>query len=449
MPITVEYDNYELKDLTELKERYKQSDQLEIEALTLKSFVRDISWGTGEEKLIAVENLITPKEIDSLEPVIMGMYSAQQDKKFSVQFKDDIFNLNTEGIDHLIGTIAGDVLLYSNFKSISVKDIDFSDSSQKTFFSGPNIGVDSLRKSFFNDTLKGSNRPIVAFSVKPRMGQTIDVYKKIYEEACKGKIDLIEDDERLIDPVYCRFEDRVDVMAELQEKYGTKFSVNITGALPNMLVRLKYAFNKGIRFVKVDPLVTGFDSLRYVSKMIKSCYKNNIAITCYPDANGMYRCLSRELILKLTRLCGGDIIYTATPQWARMDDAYTTQKYMRNIGDIEKKYKLHKILLEDINGLGLKSSLPTISNGCDICSAEMIQFIYRNNYSHENFGFYVGGGIANFPAKLDEAVKEWMGCCKYTSSKKRKDYTNYNYKYRNQMEQAGINLFQIDKEMGK
>ncbi|RCX19510.1 ribulose 1,5-bisphosphate carboxylase large subunit-like protein [Anaerobacterium chartisolvens] len=449
MSIVITYNNFILKEEEKIKERMgKFSGDVSIEAL--RSFARDVSWGTYADELTAIDKTIDGWEsVKDFQPSIEPEYLASDKKQFTLTFKDDFFNFESEGVDHFIATIAGDVLTYSYFYKIQVADFCLNSDVYREYFKGPNIGIDRIYKEFLKDTVITDLRPIVAFSIKPRMGLTIDKLKKVCEEVSKGEIDIIEDDERIIDPIYCPFTSRVDIMANLQRSYKTKFSVNITGSIEKMIERLRYAHSKGIKFVKIDVLVTGFDSLRLVSEYIRTKLDSQVAITCYPDAIGMYRHLSREFILKMSRLCGADIIYTGTPQWARMDDEFSKEKYDINIKYLQDRLYTQRLLLDSIEGFSVKDSLPTISNGCDISNAELIQFIYRKAFNHHKFAFYVGGGISGFPATLKESTKEWMNCIKHTANKSLDDYDNYKYRFLEKMLEAGIETFEIKKEMGK
>jgi ribulose 1,5-bisphosphate carboxylase large subunit-like protein len=449
MSVIITYDNFTLKDQEDIRKRMPNfAGDVPIEVL--RGFARDVSWGTYTDELIAIDNTIAGWEkVKDFQPRIDPEYLAADKKQFTLTFRDEVFNFSSEGVDHFIATIAGDVLTYSYFKSIQVADFTFDSDSHRSFFAGPNIGVDKLYNEFLKGTIGSDTRPILAFSIKPRMGLDINMYEKICMEVSKGEIDLIEDDERLIDPAYCPFKERVNVMARLQSKCKSRFSANITGPIDKMIERINYAHSKGIKFVKIDVLVTGFDSLRKISEYIRTELNSEVAITCYPDAIGMYRNLSRKFILKLARLCGADIIYTGTPQWSRMDDEFSKGQYEINVKDLQNKLDNHLLLLNNIQGFDIKDSLPTISNGCDISNAELIQFIYRKAFNHYKFAFFVGGGISGFPTTLEKTTREWMSCIKYTASRSLKEYNNYNYKYLTEMHEAGINIFEIKKEMGQ
>ncbi len=427
-----------------------QIDNDYIDAKVTESLVRDISWGTYTEDLksIAKKHPNYIEKVKLYEPKIEPRFNAVTEGKFALTFKDEMFDLDSEGIDHFIATIAGDVLAYRGIKKIQVKDFEFDEQIYSNFFSGPKYGIAELYNNFFKKTLKGVERPILAFSVKPRLGLNENEYGLIYEMAAKGGVDLIEDDERLIDPIYCRFESRAKVMASIQSKYNSKFSINITGPIDKMKNRIDFVAALGLNFVKVDVLVTGFDSLREVSRYIQE-KTYDIAITCYPDISNSYRNLSKEFIIKMARLCGADIIYTSTPNWSRVGTDFDETEYYKNLQNIERKLESHKILLEPIGSSSIKTSLPTISNGCNISHAELIQSVYKKIFNiSDKYAFFVGGGISDYPkGDIERAIKEWIACMEYTAKKDLNDYKNYNYSDREALEDNNIRLFNLEKEL--
>ena len=440
MSISVVYSNFTLDEAN-----------VENGSGILNTIKKDISWGTKEDKLLALSHLEKKNKWRHLEyqPEIPSQEAAVNYKGFKMKFRDEQFNFESEGVDHFIGTIAGDILKVRGIESITVEDFEFDGEIYRNFFRGPNIGVENIYK-MLNKTVGKVNRPILAFSVKPRMGLTIDEYEVIYREAMKGGVDIIEDDERLIDPMYCPFEKRVELMARLQNEGNTKFSVNITGPTEKMLMRLEKAYSLGIRIVKIDVLVTGFDSLKSISDYIRDKMKGEVAITCYPDAVGSYRNLSRQFILKMARLCGVDIVYAGGPYWARLDGTTDFEKRKENnASDLLKKYNLYQVLLSEIRGFeNLKSTLPTMSNDCDISYAELVQKIFlRDHEGFYQYGLFIGGGMSAFPAKLSEAIEEWLRCLVYTAGANPNDLENYKYKHRTKMEKTGLKMVNLKEEI--
>ncbi len=267
--------------------------------------VNDVCWGSGASDYSAVKQLLKEDNWEKYRPKVQPL-TEDDPSSFELKFCDDFFNFEAEGVNHFIGTIAGDILLNSKIERLDVDDFRI-DAETSKYFPGPNYGIDGVYK-LFEENNQDLNRPLLAYSIKPRMGCTIDQFKAIFSEAAKGGVDIIEDDERLVDPVYCPFCDRVIMAEKLKKEYPkTYYSANITGPLDKMRERVKFAQKHDIKFVKLDVLVTGFDALLEITKFIRN-EDYDIRITVYPDAIGKYRNLSRNFVCKMARICGADII---------------------------------------------------------------------------------------------------------------------------------------------
>ncbi len=438
MSIRVFYDEFEAKNTgseQEIKSRFK----------------KDISWGTFKDDLYAVRKLCGDEAANrwyEFEPTIENIPNGRHsDKRFMLEFRNESFNFKSEGIDHFIGTIAGDVLRYNTIsENLTVDDFEITSPEILELFPGPNVGIEGIYNELLARTLKGINRPILAYSVKPRMGLTAVDYAKIFEEASKAKIDIVEDDERLIDPVYCPFEERVDRISALQKRYSTLYSVNITGPQNEAIKRLNYAAKKGIKIVKLDVLVTGFDTLRAVALEIKEKYERKIAVTVYPDIIGSYRNLSRKFVLKMARFCGADIIYAGSPNWSRFGhEGYQIKEALEPI------YYIHNVLSAEVpNAKHIKATLPTITNDYHASRAELVTALFRKFYNHYKYAFFVGGGISCFPSNLKDAIKEWISCLEQASNCSIANYKGYSFdKYEEKFANIGWSIMDVEGAIKK
>lgn len=411
--------------------------------------VRDSSWGTFVENLYAAEKSCrngVAKRWKRIEPELKNLVSGRfHDERFSLTFPKENFNFKTEGIEHFISTIAGDILLNPSIEQIEVDDFHIKEPELYKYFPGPNVGIDQLYNDIFSETLGKFYRPILAFTVKPRLGLNVEDYQSLFTQAAKGGIDIIEDDERLIDSPHCPFRERVDAIAKIQKSYKTVYSVNITGTFEDAIQRLDYAVNKGIKMVKFDVLVTGFETLRRVALHIKDKYDSKVAITVYPDAYRAYRHLSRKFILKMSRLCGADIIYAGSPHWARYEKEGGPLK-----DSIEPIHTMHRVLSEKINGAShIKETLPTITNDQHPTRTEIITVFFRKYYdNHFKYAFFVGGGIGGFPDTLNNAVGEWLKCIKHAMTCDISNYKEYNFdKYEKAFEKIGWKRLDIKRAL--
>jgi ribulose 1,5-bisphosphate carboxylase large subunit-like protein len=384
-------------------------------ASTVDTMRRDLSWGTYVEQLSAAEELCGAGARDRwtrLEPELVDLEDGWPPSQFMLRIPDDNFDIESEGIDHLIGTIAGDVVLSNQFTSIEVDDITFEGDAYTSVFPGPSLGVDAVYDDLLKTTLGGVPRPILAFSVKPRRGLTLDDLEALYREAAAGGVDIVEDDERLIDPPECRFEDRVKLLGELQTSNHSLYSPNITGDIERALIRLDACIKAGIRVVKIDVLVSGFEVLRRIASEVQR-KGLSIAITVYPDAYGAFRQLSRRFILKAARLCGADIIYAGSPVWSRYEAPIESD--LRDA--LEPIHLRHEFLAASLpESPYVKSTLATITNDQHPSRAELLTAAFRKYKGHYRYGFFVGGGIAAFPGSIREGVEVWKRCLEHAAT---------------------------------
>src|SRR5438132_8941609 len=192
--------------------------------------------------------------------------------------------------------------------------------------------------------------------------------------------------------------------------------------------------------VKFVVLVCGFDVLRKVELTIREDDCSGIAMTVYPDAYSAYRKLSRNFILKLSRLCGADIIYAGSPIWARYE------KEGGPIRDaIEPVFSMHRMLSEPIpNASHVKGTLPTITNDQHPSRAEVITAWMRKQFKHYQYAFFVGGGLSGFPDNLTVSVKEWLNCLRHASVEDLSNYAPYNFdKYEAEFNKIGWTSIEV------
>lgn len=417
--IIIVYEEFKANERSVDVQSVSEKDRITTASYKAKNSIKnDVTYGT-HKLLVAAECAIQNPSWKYYEPIIKNYPNYRiTDSRFELHLSPKQFNIESEGIDHFIGTIAGDILDNSNIEKISVSDFRFPE-GMSYIFPGPNLGSDKILELFrepkinhcmhskdtklYKDKNQSSdtiNRPLVAFSYKPRMGYSISEFETLYKLAAESGVDIIEDDERMIDPIYCPFEERIKIAAKLQETYKhTKFSANITGSLEKAKERLEIAHINGIKFVKIDVLVTGFETLRQIACLIRD--RNlEMGITVYPDTK-TYRKLSREFILKMSRLCGADIIYAGSPYWSR-----DLKDYQPIYSAMDELYERHAMLRSEIPWCpNLKRTIPTLTNDFNFNYCELVTAYLKKHYNHTNYAFFIGGGISAFPTTISDAVK--------------------------------------------
>lgn len=295
-------------------------------------------------------------------------------------------NFDTEygGLPLLIGTIAGDVLGLDGIDRIEVHDV-FMPKSFTSHFRGPALGIEGFRKK-----LENKDRPVLAFSVKPRLGLDSNSFARICREAAEGGVDMVEDDERLVNPLYCGMEERAKKTSRMVHDAGKLYSLNITGRAEKIVEIAEKAIAQWeVDSLKIDVLPAGFAALQAVSEYIHGLtVDRKLPITVYPQMystwcnhkNNFF--INRKVILKMIRLVGGDIVYAASPREqaiGRMDvDAIPAIK------------EYHKALKDE--WIGLLPSLPTLTGGIRPGTLQVVYDLFGNNV-----GYFVGGAIAAHP----------------------------------------------------
>lgn len=430
MSIKVFYSNLSIKQSTNRSQEEIDEDIKKVKTLMR----RDSSWGTFVENLRAAY-LTCGRHLkgncSDTQPNLVNIGDrGPAETNFYLDFPSSNFNFRDESVDHFIGVVAGGIILQPEIQDIEVSNFEFSHSSDYDYFPGPNVGIDRLYRSFLADTLGGSKRPILAFTMKPRFGINVSDVVKLYEAAARAGVDIVEDDERLLNPLSCSIDDRVKAVSDVirRGKYKSIYSVNITGDSEFALRKLEVCAKHSIKMVKIDVLACGFETLRKVATRIRDAHNSDIAITVYPDAYGAYRKLSRPFILRLARLCGADIIYAGSPISSR----YAGEANIK-IG-IDTVHERHAILKERISRAPhIKSTLPTITNDQHPSIAEgIIKGFRKYQANHNQYGFFIGGGISGFPDStnsidIEAAVRFWLSVIGHASSQRLDSYVPMNY----------------------
>lgn len=129
-------------------------------------------------------------------------------KTITLNFPVANFDFDFAGIPLLLNSIAGDILGDPRIENAYIQNIQFPVQVLKSF-KGPKCGVEGVKRK-----LNVFDRPIIAFTVKPRLGLTVEQYVNLIQAvAIGGKqklgADIVEDDERLINPGYCSLQERL------------------------------------------------------------------------------------------------------------------------------------------------------------------------------------------------------------------------------------------------
>lgn len=295
-------------------------------------------------------------------------------------------------IPFLLNTVAGDILGLSGNR-VRLVDLDLPQDFLAAF-DGPNLGSHGLR-----ELLGVKDRPLLAFSVKPRVGLPLGAFAGICKEAFEGGADIVEDDTRLLQTPNSAIIDRVKAVAEVVGKLTTSnrqrlYSVNVTGRADMVVEMAGQAVEAGAGALKLDVLATGYSALQALTQYVKREQQGKVPIFVYPAMYSVFEpVIERRVLLRLSRLCGADIIYAGSPQVAGRIDVTESDVQL---------VQYHQLLLESHGAI--RPTMPSVAAGLHPGSVEFVRTIV----GHSDFAYFIGGGIAGYPLGIRKGTELFM-----------------------------------------
>jgi 2,3-diketo-5-methylthiopentyl-1-phosphate enolase len=331
-------------------------------------------------------------------------------------------NIDVEygGVPFLLNTVAGDVLGLSRGRSVRLVDLELPDSFVRQM-PGPNVGVEGLRKAVDVD-----DRPLLAFSVKPRIGLSDDAFARITEEALLGGVDIVEDDTRLLKTSNSSPAGRASAVRKVMESSEldkTKlYSVNVTGRADKMNEVARTVIEAGATALKIDVLAVGFSALQSITEYIRAEHNGSIPILVYPAMYSVYdRVIDRAITLALSRLCGADVIYAGTPRIGSIDVTESDVKLLQH----------HRTLLG--SPPKTKRTLPSVAAGLHPGMVEFVKAVIR----HNDFAYFIGGGIAGYPLGIRGGSELFLKAIRAFHVEEKAGLSPFSDEEMKQMEKAG------------
>jgi len=205
----------------------------------------------------------------------------------------------------LISTLAGNVYELGPFSGLRLLDFDLPPAFAEKY-PGPQFGVEGTRQ------LTGVyGRPVIGTIIKPSVGLKPPETAAVVRELVGAGVDFIKDDEKIANPPYSPFEERVKaVMAVINDhaqKTGKKvmFAFNISGDIDDMLRQHDTVVQHGGTCVMVNMISVGAAGVAHLRRRCQ------VAIHGHRCGWGMY---SRHPLLgmaytafqKFFRLAGVD-----------------------------------------------------------------------------------------------------------------------------------------------
>ncbi|SIR88491.1 type III ribulose-bisphosphate carboxylase [Natronorubrum thiooxidans] len=214
----------------------------------------------------------------------------------------------------ILSCIAGNIMGMKAVETIRLEDCHWPEPIVSGF-PGPQFGT-----SVAHEKLDAGDRPILATVPKPKVGLSTDAHVQIGEDAWRGGVDLLKDDENLTDQAFNPFEDRlVDSLAardRVEDDVGERkdYLVNVTAETNEMLERVDLVAEHGGGFVMVDVITSGWSAVQTVRER---CEEQGLAIHAHRAMHAAFDRLehhgvSMRVLAQIARLCGVDHIHTGT-----------------------------------------------------------------------------------------------------------------------------------------
>ncbi|WP_323676949.1 type III ribulose-bisphosphate carboxylase [Halorubellus sp. PRR65] len=249
---------------------------------------------------------------DELTDLSAVAYMIGNDDRVSVAYPAALFERGS--MAQILSCIAGNIMGMKAVDSIRLEDCYWPETIVDGF-PGPQFGT-----SVASEKLDAGDRPVLATVPKPKVGLSTDAHVQIAEDAWRGGVDLLKDDENLTDQPFNPFEERVEralaKAEELTEETGEKkdYLVNVTAETEEMIRRAEFVHEHGGGFVMVDVVTCGWSA---VQTLREHCEDMDLAIHAHRAMHAAFdrmdhHGVSMRVLAQVARLCGVDHIHTGT-----------------------------------------------------------------------------------------------------------------------------------------
>ena len=273
------------------------------------------------------------------------------------------------GINTGISTFLGSLLYYSVFSIVDeyhIIDFDLCTEEVQKLFIGPRHGIEGIRK-----LCEVPDEPLMGLILKPRTRIDLSYQRSIVSALASSKyINYLIDDELVISPFCCNYQDRIDVYSslinEMYEKYSCKmiYWVNAACDIPISEEIIQYGLKHRINTFSLNPVTMGFSSVKYIIDKYSNdalFILNNISRGVLTRMSGFS--VSERVLAKISRLIGADAVYTGPITYDFAYDKDILNKERTALQDRWENYKKSfcvssgsinsaKIVKENVQALG-------------------------------------------------------------------------------------------------
>ncbi|WKN41242.1 ribulose-bisphosphate carboxylase large subunit family protein [Tunicatimonas pelagia] len=219
-----------------------------------------------------------------------------------------IENVGTN-LSNLMATVAGNLFELAPFSALKLLDITLPEAFQQAY-PGTQFGTLGTRKLIGVD-----NRPIIGTIIKPSVGLSPEQTAQQVKTLIEAGLDFIKDDELMGDSPHSPFEQRVDAVMDVINRYADQhgkkpmFAFNLSGDIDDMLRRHDYVLQKGGTCVMASLNwvgVSGIAKLRQHSQLPIHGHRNGWGLYARSEAIG----LEFPVYQTIFSLAGADHIHT-------------------------------------------------------------------------------------------------------------------------------------------
>lgn len=286
----------------------------------------------------------------------------------------------------LYDTVIGEVHNIAKFTGIKVLDIQFPRSWGEKY-GGPVFGVEGVRKILGKEA-----GPILISPVKPCVGLSPDEFAERVYHCLMGGFDGVKDDELLLDPPYCPFEERiiktVKAVQEVEKKTGKKrlYFAHVGGDINNIDHLVRFALDNGVSGMMFAPLVNGLDIIQKYKGKVPIIAHNNLS---YGFCRHPLLGISYSLIAKTQRLCGADMIICPAP-----DKSFYVMNYEAHRSNVDAC----------ISEIGIRKTLPGLSGS----QTPETLVMHSKFLGHDNFAICPGGAVYEHPDGIEAGAQSFV-----------------------------------------
>lgn len=330
-------------------------------------------------------------------------------KTFKIAYKKELFEM-----DNMSGILAGVVGNIDGMKMLNAfrcLDIRFPKEIVQSF-PGPQFGIDGVREQ-----LQKEEGPLLCTVPKPKVGRTAKEQAKLAHilfTASKGEYDGIKDDENLTSLFFNKFDERCELIHEVQrdieKKSGKKkfYLCNVTHSnLDVMIQRADKIKAQGGRWMMMDVVTTGFTAVQtmrmknpglaiHAHRAMHSLFDRESGPGVYDKGEIKDFSMSMVVIAKVMRLLGVDSLHGGAPN-TKMEN-YGEPKLIRDALQLDITPETSMTLGQ--NWFGMKPVWHVASGG--LHPGTIPEVIHQLG---EDIIIQTGGGVLGHPWGIEAGVE--------------------------------------------